>query len=55
MIRKAGRGWFLRRLRAGLRGSCLSAVGGVDCGFGASFLGRDHRTDWGVKGIAPWS
>ena len=52
MVRKAGRGSLLRYLRAGLGGR-LNAVGDVDCGFGAAFLGRDHRNGWRVKGIVP--
>ena len=37
----------------GLEGGHLNAVGDVDCGFGAAFLGRDRQSGWRVKGIVP--
>ena len=52
IVQKAGRGLLLRCLHMGLGGH-FNAVGDVECGFGAAFLGRDHRNGWGVKGIVP--
>ena len=52
IVRKAKRGSLLWYLRTGL-GGYFNAVGDVECGFGAAFLGRDHRNGWRVKGVVP--
>ena len=52
---EGGAGVVLQASARGPEGVALAPSVASIVGSGASFLSRDHRNDWGVKGIAPWS